>query len=98
MKKTKIWCTLGPASNTVEVLEKMMGAGMDVARLNFSHATQEEHLKRIQAVRQAAQNRDQEIAVCLDTKGPEVRLGLMENGAVEFKTGDITKIVLEEVV
>ncbi|MBR3694491.1 MAG: pyruvate kinase [Erysipelotrichales bacterium] len=98
MKKTKIFCTLGPVSNTPEMLDKMMEAGMDVARLNFSHSDQENHLKLIQMVREVAHKRGQEIAVLLDTKGPEIRLGVMENGAVEFQTGDITKIVLEEVI
>lgn len=87
MRRTKIVCTIGPASESVELMEKMMLAGMNVARLNFSHGTHEEHAKRIKAIREAAGNVGKNIAIMLDTKGPEIRLGLLEKEPVELKAG-----------
>ncbi|MEW5898548.1 MAG: pyruvate kinase [Bacillota bacterium] len=78
MKRTKIVCTIGPASDNVEILVKMMQAGMNVARLNFSHGTREEHARRIELIREAAGKAGKNIALLLDTKGPEVRLGVLE--------------------
>lgn len=75
MRKTKIVCTIGPASEDIATLKKMMLAGMNVARLNFSHGNQEEHAARIKAIRQAAQELDYTIGILLDTKGPEIRIG-----------------------
>lgn len=97
-RKTKIFCTLGPVSSTPEMLDKMMEAGMNVARMNFSHSTHEEHLERMNMVREVAAKRNQEIAILLDTKGPEIRCGLMENDSVDFKMGDIVKVVRDEVI
>ncbi len=98
LRKTKIICTLGPASETTAVLDKMVDAGMNIARLNFSHATHEEHLAKIQKVREVAKQKGKTIGILLDTKGPEIRCGEMENGAVEFAKGDIVKVVRDEVV
>lgn len=92
MRKTKIVCTIGPTSETVELLVQLIENGMDVARLNFSHGTHEEHAKRIASIRQAAQITEKEIAIILDTKGPEIRLGKMEGGKRVLKEGD--KIIL----
>ncbi|MFA5384705.1 MAG: pyruvate kinase [Eubacteriales bacterium] len=78
MKRTRIVSTLGPVSGEILILEKMMEAGLDIARLNFSHGTHEEHLKRITAVREAAVRTGKNIAVLMDTKGPKVRLGRLE--------------------
>jgi pyruvate kinase len=75
MRKTKIVCTIGPASEKIETIKEMIMAGMNVARLNFSHGSQEEHGKRITTIRQAAKELGQNIAILLDTKGPEIRLG-----------------------
>lgn len=75
MRKTKIVCTIGPASEDVAILKKMMLAGMNVARLNFSHGTREEHAARIKAIRQAAQELNYTVGIMLDTKGPEIRIG-----------------------
>ncbi|ABO50822.1 pyruvate kinase [Desulforamulus reducens MI-1] len=74
MRRTKIVCTIGPASEDVETLKNMMLAGMNVARLNFSHGTHEDHAKRIAAIRQSADELNKNIAILLDTKGPEIRL------------------------
>ena len=87
MKKTKIICTLGPSSETPEKLEAMLRAGMNVARFNFSHGSHEEHGKRIEAVRTAARKVGKPVALLLDTKGPEIRLGLFKKGSIEMKAG-----------
>jgi pyruvate kinase len=75
MRRTKIVCTIGPASESLNMLKKMIQAGMNVARLNFSHGSHEEHAKRIQNIRKAAQDLDTHVGIMLDTKGPEIRLG-----------------------
>ncbi len=84
---TKIVCTIGPASDSVEILEKLMEAGMNVARLNFSHGSHEEHGKRIMNIRQAAQNTGSNVAILLDTKGPEIRLGSFKESHVPVEEG-----------
>lgn len=82
LKKTKIVCTLGPSSNTPEIIEKMIKAGMNVARFNFSHGSHEEHKQRIDMVRAASQKLGIPVALLLDTKGPEIRLGKFKNGSI----------------
>ena len=71
MRKTKIICTIGPACENEETLSAMCDAGMNVARLNFSHGTHEEHLKRIRMLRAVREKKKMPIAIMLDTKGPE---------------------------
>ena len=97
MKKTKIVCTIGPASETVETLVKLMNAGMNVARLNFSHGDFEEHGARISNIREAAKITGKTIALLLDTKGPEIRTNNMKDGLVHLMTGDTIRIAMEEV-
>lgn len=75
MRNTKIVCTIGPASESLETLEALIDAGMNVARLNFSHGDYEEHGARIKSIRQAAKNKGKTVAILLDTKGPEIRTG-----------------------
>ena len=75
VRRTKIVCTLGPASSSVEVLRRMVRAGMDVARINFSHGTRPEHAKQVEAVREAARLEGRAIAVLQDIQGPKVRIG-----------------------
>ena len=87
MRKTKIICTIGPASEQEETLEKMMLAGMNVARINFSHGTHQEQAGRIAKVRAAAKKAGAVIPLLLDTKGPEMRLGEFAEGKVELKKG-----------
>jgi len=87
LKKTKIVCTVGPSTDKPGVLESMMEAGMNVARFNFSHGSHEEHAKRIARVREAANNVKKPIALMLDTKGPEMRLGLFAEGKVFLEKG-----------
>lgn len=97
-KKTKIVCTIGPASESKEVLTKLVNEGMNIARLNFSHGSYEEHGNRIKLIREVAKETGKPIGILLDTKGPEIRLGDFENGGCEFKEGDIVRIVKEEVL
>lgn len=87
LKKTKIVCTLGPSSDSPEILDAMLQAGMNVARFNFSHGSHEEHKKRIDGVRAASQRMGIPVALMLDTKGPEIRLGLFENGSIQMEKG-----------
>ena len=86
-RKTKIIATLGPASNAVEVLERMMHAGMNVVRLNLSHGDFDEHGARVERVRQAAKNLGVHVAIMVDTRGIEVRTGLLEAGPVHLEAG-----------
>lgn len=86
MRRTKIVCTIGPASETVTILKEMLSAGMNVARLNFSHGSYEEHGARIRNIRQAAQETGQPVAILLDTKGPEIRIGEVK-GTIRLETG-----------
>lgn len=97
MRKTKIVCTIGPASESPEVLEQLMEAGMDVARLNFSHGSHEEHRARIKAIREASKRTGKVVGILLDTKGPEIRTHSMKNGQVELITGKEIDISMQEV-
>ena len=88
MRKTKIICTIGPASENEKTLTEMCKAGMNVARLNFSHGSHEEHEKKIALVKTVREKLDLPIAIMLDTKGPEYRIGTFADGKVEVNTGD----------
>lgn len=98
MRKTKIVCTIGPASESVEQLCQLMEAGMNVARLNFSHGDYEEHGQRITNIREAEKLTKKNVAILLDTKGPEIRTHTMENGAIELKSGNTVIISMNEVI
>lgn len=97
MKKTKIVCTIGPASESPQVLDQLVAEGMNVARLNFSHGDHEEHLARIQNIRQAAQKAKKHIGIMLDTKGPEIRTHDMKDGLVNITKGDQIRVAMDEV-
>ena len=88
MRKTKMICTIGPASESPEVLSKIIEAGMNASRHNFSHGDHAEHAGRINLVKELAKKHNKEIAIMLDTKGPEIRTGKFEPKKVELKTGD----------
>lgn len=88
MRKTKIVCTIGPASESEEMLEKLALAGMNVARLNFSHGTHEEHAKRIESIKKVSQKLGFPIAILLDTKGPEFRIKTFKCGKITLNAGD----------
>ena len=87
MRRAKIVCTLGPASSTPEVVTDLIAAGMDVARLNASHGTQEEHAERIRLVRTIAEEQGRAVAILLDLQGPKIRVGKFAEGAVELERG-----------
>ncbi len=88
MRKTKIICTIGPASESREVFREMCLQGMNVARLNFSHGTHAEHQAKIDMIKAVREELDLPIAVMLDTKGPEYRIGTFKDGKVTLKAGD----------
>ena len=87
MRKTKIVCTIGPASESEEMLEKLMKAGMNVARLNFSHGSHEEHKARIDTIRKVVDRLGKTIGILLDTKGPEIRTHDMKDGLIMLEKG-----------
>ena len=89
MKKTKIVCTLGPASRDEDTMRRMLKAGMNAARLNFSHGTHEEHRETIKRFRKVRDELDIPAAVILDTKGPEIRLRDFKNGSVMLEDGQM---------
>lgn len=97
MRKTKIVCTMGPAVDDENILKDLMLAGMDVARLNFSHGTHEEALKRIERLRKVREELDLPVAILLDTKGPEIRIKSFKNGKVELKEGDKFTLCTDDV-
>ena len=97
MRKTKIICTIGPASENEEVLTQMCLAGMNVARLNFSHGTHEEHAKKVALVKKVRQKLNMPIAILLDTKGPEYRIRTFKDGKVEIKTGADFTFTIDEI-
>ena len=97
MRKTKIVCTIGPACDSEEMLRAMMLAGMNVARLNFSHGTHAEHQVRIDRIKKLRAELDLPIAIMLDTKGPEYRIGTFEGGKIELHNGDTFTFTTEPV-
>ena len=97
MRKTKIICTIGPASATEEVLTEMCHAGMNVARLNFSHGTHPEHQEKIDLVKRVREKLNLPIAIMLDTKGPEYRIGTFKDGKVEIADGATFVFTTEDV-
>ncbi|PIV20674.1 MAG: pyruvate kinase [Deltaproteobacteria bacterium CG03_land_8_20_14_0_80_45_14] len=86
-RKTKIVCTIGPASESPQILKVLIQAGMNVARLNFSHGTHEEHLRKIKTIRQISDRLKQPVAILQDLGGPKIRIGMMKEGGVELKRG-----------
>ena len=95
MKRTKIVCTIGPASESVDTLCALLRAGMNVARLNFSHGSHEEHAQRIQNIRLASRQCDLPVAIMLDTKGPEIRTGNFKDGRVTLQAGQKVTLTTE---
>jgi len=88
MRRSKIVCTLGPASSSPERIGALIEAGMDVVRLNFSHGEQEQHHKTLQIVRAEAEKRNRAVAVLLDLQGPKIRAGKFSSGGIELKKGN----------
>lgn len=98
MKKTKIICSIGPASDSVPVMERMVNMGMNCARINMSHASYDSVLKTIDVVREVRKKTGQHIAIMYDTKGPEFRTLEFENGGVSLKKGQTIKMVMSQVL
>lgn len=98
MRKTKIVCTIGPSSESLENTKKLINAGMNVARLNFSHGDFEEHGNRIINIRQACKELGKSVAILLDTKGPEIRLGKLKEEPIELNQGDTITLTTEEIL
>lgn len=97
LRKTKIVCTIGPASESIEKLTQLINAGMNVSRLNFSHGDHNEHAQRIVNIREAAKLTGKTVAILLDTKGPEIRTHNMQGGSIELNTGENVIVSMVEV-
>lgn len=98
MRRTKIVCTLGPATEDYATLKSMIRAGMNVARLNFSHSTYDDHKRRIEMVKRARKELGVPVAILLDTKGPEIRIKTFENGSVALKKDGKFTLTVRDVV
>ena len=97
MRKTKIVCTLGPATDNEDVLRQIILAGMNVARCNFSHASYEEHKQRIDLVKRLRKELNKPVAILLDTKGPEVRTKNFKEGKAVLEEGQLFTLTADEV-
>lgn len=98
MKKTKIICTLGPASDNEVVLSEMIDAGMNVARLNFSHGTHAEHVEKIALIKKIRERKNVPLPIMLDTKGPEFRIKTFADGKITLKDGDTFTFTTEDII
>ena len=98
MKKTKIICSIGPSSCSPDVMEQMVRNGMNVARINFSHATTEEKEGVVASVKEVRQRTGANIGILYDTKGPEFRSGMLENDEITLKEGNTIRVVKEDVL
>ncbi|NOK15776.1 pyruvate kinase [Corallococcus carmarthensis] len=98
MRKAKIICTLGPASDSREVIEGLVKAGMNVARLNFSHGTHDEHRQRVLRIRAVSKKLGVPVAILQDVQGPKVRLGKFEGGQLMVKAGDTVTVTTRAVL
>lgn len=97
MRRTKIICTIGPSVSTLSKIMQLIEAGMDGARLNFSHGTHDEHLQMINLLKEARQQAGKPLAIILDTKGPEIRLGKIKNGQIALQEGQRWLLTSEKV-
>ena len=98
MRKTKIVCTIGPASETKEVIKGLCLAGMNVARMNFSHNTHADHKRRIDLVKAVREELHLPVAIMLDTKGPEYRIGIFEGGKITLSDGDTFTFTTDNII
>lgn len=98
MKKTKIICSIGPASSSVEVMSKMVEAGMNVARINFSHATNEEKETVVSSVKKVRELTNKNVGILYDTKGPEFRSGMLEGDEITLVAGNKLRLVKETIL
>ena len=98
MRKTKIICTLGPACESEEIMRELVLAGMDVARMNFSHGSYQEHKNRIDMLKKIREETGRPVALLLDTKGPEIRIGKFKDGAVTLSAGDSFILAYDDIL
>ena len=98
MKKTKIICSIGPSSCEADVMEQMVLAGMNIARFNFSHMTDDERNKNIASVNEVRKRTGANVAILWDTKGPEFRSGVLEGETIELVAGNTIRLVKDDVV
>src|SRR5690625_2225781 len=98
MRKTKIVATIGPASDSPEMLQNLIEAGVNVTRLNFSHGSFAEHEARIKRIKQAAQQAGKQIAILLDTQGPEIRTEKFADGEAKIVEGQTVQISMQSVI
>jgi pyruvate kinase len=96
-RRTKIVCTLGPASSDADTIGRLIEAGMNVARMNFSHGSHDDHAERIRTVREEARKRDKTVTILQDLQGPKIRVGQMKDGSVMLKEGETLTITPEPV-
>jgi len=96
-RRAKIVCTLGPATDSLDKVMELVEAGMNVARLNMSHGDHDDHLRRLNYVRQAAEAAGRPVGVCADLQGPKIRLGRFQNGSEIIEPGDRFVITVEDV-
>ena len=97
-KKAKIICTIGPACDSEEMLTKLARAGMNIARLNFSHGTHEEHLQKIERIRKISKESGKAIAILQDLQGPKIRVGKFENPPIQLNRGYLFIITTDDVL
>ena len=97
MRKTKIVCTLGPATNSEEKIKQLMLNGMDVARMNFSHGDHASHLATLNIIKKVRTDLNLPVAALLDTKGPEIRVGKFKDNKIELHTGDMFTLTTRDV-
>ena len=93
LTKTKIVCTIGPATDKPEMIENLIKAGMNVARINFSHGEQTEHGKTIQMIRDTAKKLETEVAILADLQGPKIRTNKFPGGSIQLENGSEVKII-----
>ena len=97
MRRTKIVCTIGPASEDLQTIKKLIQLGMDVVRLNFSHENLQKHADRIARVREACRQLGKRVAILADTRGPEVRIKTFQGGEVELREGELFILTTEDI-
>ena len=97
-RRAKIVCTIGPVTATPEKIRELVWAGMDVARLNFSHGTHADHARVYSMVREASDESGRAVGILADLQGPKIRLGRFAAGPVEWRTGDVVRVTVEDVV
>src|ERR1051326_1112680 len=96
-RRAKIVCTLGPVTSSPERIRELVRAGMDVARLHFSHGTHADHAQVYKTVREASEECGRAVGILADLQGPKIRLGRFAGGPVEWREGDIVRVTVEDV-